>query len=325
MVIEQSQKTAVRRYPSVLEPAELTTLSFEVAGKLETLNVNVGQSVKAGDLLATVNPETLNLQKQEAEAAVRQAQANYDQAMLEVERQETLFKKGAIPRANLDAAKTQSKTAKAALDQAKGSLERVSLSADKSELRAPFDGIVNSVQVDVFTNVGVGTPVVTLYSASQFEASFSVSFEVVNQLVVGKPATITLADLPEVSLPATVTELGSRAESVSSFPVILTLDKTHPSLKAGMAIEVAVSFDLPAEQGYAVPISAIAPGSKATAGQATLFVFDPDSSTVSARTVHIGGISQNSLVVIDGLDAGEIIATAGTSFLREGQTVKRLD
>jgi multidrug efflux pump subunit AcrA (membrane-fusion protein) len=164
---------------------------------------------------------------------------------------------------------------------------------------------------------------------------------VVNQLTVGKQAKVRLADSPGVVLDAVVSELGSRADTVSSFPVVVTLTQSDATIKAGMAVEVSLEFPVAQGQGYTLPISvSIKEGqfenqdTKNNQGEngtrssgpthLRLYVYDPSTSTVNARTVLVNGISENSLLVVEGLKAGERVASAGVSFLRDGQKVKLL-
>ena len=174
---------------------------------------------------------------------------------------------------------------------------------------------------------------VSLYAPDAFEISFSVNFETASQLVVGTPATIRLADLPDVSLRAVVSELGARADAVSSFPVVLSLQETDPVLKAGMAVEASIELPLPAPQGFTIPLSAILkkgeiklpPGAPQGVGEVSVYVYDAATETVRVREVSIGGVRENAILVVDGLSIGERVASAGVSFLSDGMRVNLLD
>ena len=174
---------------------------------------------------------------------------------------------------------------------------------------------------------------VSLYAPDEFEISFSVNFDTVSQLVVGTPATVRLADLPSVTLKAVVSELGSRADAVSSFPVVLALQETDPVLKAGMAVEASIELPLPDQQGFTVPLSAILkkgqigidPAQPQEGGKARVYVYDATTETVVERDVAIGGVRENAVLVVSGLELGDRVASAGVSFLRDGMRVNLLD
>lgn len=328
-LIEDVERNTTRRFPAVLEPAELNVLAFEVGGKLGEVSLNVGQQLKAGDLVARLDPTSLELQVENAQAGVDQARSSANNAAETLARQEELFERGSTTKVAVDDARTASETAAASLVQAQKALESAQEDLEKSELLAPFDGVVNSVEAQSYATVAAGAAIATVYAPEDFEVSFSVNFDTVNQLVVGTTARVRLADRPDVELGAVVSEIGSRADAVSSFPIVLKLSEVADFLKAGMAVEAAIDFPLEQATGYAVPLSAAIKdgkgGSPGEEGSLGIFVYDPDTSTVKRRQVTVGGIRENSLVVVDGLSPGDRVASAGVTFLKEGQEVKLLD
>lgn len=331
-VVGEEESVMVRRYPGVLEPGEVNSLSFEVGGRLGALDLVVGQRVTAGDALAELDDTSFRVSIDNRQASVEEAEFNFEQAQENYERAEALLERGAITRVRRDEDQTTFQTAQARLTQARQDLKSAQEDLADTRLAAPFDGIVNAVEAESFATVGAGEVILSVYSEDNYEVSFSVNFDVVAQLVVGKRAVVRLADNPSVALDAVVSELGERAETVSSFPVVVQLQEAHPLIKPGMAVEVAFEFDVPGESGFLVPISAAIPEGEIpdTAGTPRptpllVYVFDPESSTVARREVIFAGLRENQFVVIDGLDPGERVAVAGVSFLRDGMEVKLVD
>lgn len=329
--IAEIEKITTRRFPAVLEPSELTTLSPEISGTLLPFDLDVGQRVRAGDVIVELDPTSLQLQVENAEAGVEQARVASAKSADTLTRQQALLQTGATTRVNVDNARAEADSAAAAVVQAEKSLATALENLEKATLKAPFDGIINSVEATSFTTVAAGTPIASMYSPESFIVSFSVNFDTVNRLVIGKAATIRLADQPEIALPAVVSQIGSRADAVSSFPIVLELRDGHPLLKAGMAVEAAINFDLPKENGYPAPLSVVigdglSPRDEAGAGASKVgvFVFDEATSTVKRRDVTVGGIRGNEIILIDGVEPGDLLASAGVSFLRDGQEVKLL-
>ena len=334
-LVEDRQDVTTRRYPGVLQPAEITTLSFEVGGQLTVVDLTIGQAVAAGEALAELDPRSLQLQVELAQAALEQARSTAANAASNLGRQEELFKKGVVTKATIEKAQTDAETSASQVVQAQKQLENAEDNLKKSQITAPFDGYINSVEVDSFANISPGSPVVTLYRGGGYEVSFSVSYDVVSNIAVGKTATIRLADDPAVALAAHVTEVATRADTVSSFPIVVALDETRDNLRAGMAVEVAIEFAVAGGDGLLVPISVLsltgrdeplgeAPGPGETR-DVFVFVYDPASSTVRKRPVRVGGIRENDVIVVDGLVPGERVASAGVSFLKDGQKVRLLE
>ncbi|MDF1668259.1 MAG: efflux RND transporter periplasmic adaptor subunit [Roseovarius sp.] len=332
-LIEKSEQSTIRRFPSVLEPTSLNALSFEVSGKLNEVALQVGQRVEEGDILASLDPVAFEIQVDSAEAGVSSARAASENADETLVRQEDLLDRGAATKVTVDNARADATASQAQLEQAIKALDTAKDNLTKSVLKAPFTGIINSVDVQNFATVSPGAAIASIYSPDAFEVSFSVNYNVASQLVLGTPAQVRLADRPDINLPAQVSELGSRADSVSSFPLVLTLKDTSPVLKAGMAVEASIELPLPAAEGYTIPLSAmLKEGGFQTKGSSNpndpapgaVYVYDEATQTVQLRIVVVAGVRENSLLIIDGLSPGERIASAGVSFLHEGQKVKLL-
>jgi RND family efflux transporter MFP subunit len=166
---------------------------------------------------------------------------------------------------------------------------------------------------------------VTLYSDDSLEMSFSAPPRVFQALQVGQQVQVAIADLPALSLTGVIKELGSKAEQVSAFPVVVRLKNDVPGLNAGMAAEVSIDLPLTDGTGYLVPLTVLVPeGAKDVQGVASVFVYDAASSTVRKREVSVSGIRGNRLAVTGGLQAGDLVASAGVSYLTDGQKVKLL-
>lgn len=330
-LVESAEEVTVRRYPGVLEPEEVNPLSFEVGGRLGRIELDVGESVASNQLLAALEPDQFETRIENRQAALDEVKATLSQAEDDLARSEQLFSTGTITKVRRDEDLTAVKQNRARLTQAEKDLASAEQDLADAQLFAPFDGIIDTIDVDSFATVSAGQTVLSLYQQSAYEVSFSVSFDVIGQLVVGTQASIRLADDPTVTLQGVVSELGERAGQVSSFPVVVTLTETVPIIKAGMAVEVALEFPLPAAKGHLIPMTAAIPDVDIpeNAGpnevvSLEVFVFDPDTSTVKRRAVKMAGIRENQFLVISGLASGEYVATKGVTFLREGMEVNLL-
>ena len=330
-LVESAEEVTVRRYPGVLEPEEVNPLSFEVGGRLGRIELDVGERVTSDQLLAALEPEQFETVIENRQAALEEVKATLAQAEDDLARSEQLLSTGTITKVRRDEDLTTVKQNQARLTQAEKDLASAEQDLADAKLFAPFDGIIDTIDVDSFATVSAGQTVLSLYQQSAYEVSFSVSFDVIGQLVVGTPATIRLADDPTVTLKGVVSELGERAGQVSSFPVVVTLSETVPIIKAGMAVEVALEFPLPEAKGHLIPMTAAIPDVDIpeNAGPTEVvplevYVFDPESSTVKRRAVKMAGIRENQFLVISGLEAGEYVATKGVTFLREGMEVNLL-
>jgi RND family efflux transporter MFP subunit len=324
--VAATTESRVRRFPSVLQPADVSSLSFEIGGQLKAVTLTVGQKVQLGDVLAEIDPRSLQTQVEQAGAGVQQAQAQFDNAEGDFRRKEELLKRGVATQAVFDQSKAALLSSKAQLDQAQRQLELANHNLDRSKLLAPFSGAIARVEVKSFAQVAAGQPIVTLYSDDRFEMSFLAPSPTFQSLAVGQVVDVKVADMPDLSLKGEIRELGSKAEQVSAFPVVIRLENSVRGLNAGMSVEVTIEEPLiGGRSGFLAPLSVLAPeGGKELQGAGTVFLYDSGSSTVKKHKVTIGGVRDNRLVVTEGLVAGDLVAAAGVSYLVDGQKVKLL-
>jgi RND family efflux transporter MFP subunit len=204
-------ESRVRRFPSVLQPADVSSLSFEIGGQLKAVTLTVGQKVQLGEVLAEIDPRSLQSQVDQASAGVQQAQAQLDNAEADFQRKDELLKRGVATQAVFDQSRATLLSSRAQLDQARRQLELANHNLDRSKLLAPFAGTIARVEVKSFAQVAAGQPVVTLYSDDRFEMSFLVPAPTFQSLAVGQTVDVKIADMPDVSLKGEIRELGSKA------------------------------------------------------------------------------------------------------------------
>jgi RND family efflux transporter MFP subunit len=319
-------ESRVRRFPSVLQPADVSSLSFEIGGQLKAVTLTVGQKVQLGEVLAEIDPRSLQSQADQASAGVQQAQAQLDNAEGDFQRKEELLKRGVATQAVFDQSRATLLSSRAQHDQARRQLELANHNLDRSKLLAPFGGTIARVEVKSFAQVAAGQPIATLYSDDKFEMSFLAPAATFQSLKVGQKVAVKIADKADVSLKGEIKELGSKAEQVSAFPVVIRLDNSTPGLNAGMSAEVTIEEPLiGGGSGFLVPLSVLVPeGGKVLQTTGSVFRYNEASSTVKKRAVTVGGVRDNRLVVTEGIAAGDILASAGVSYLSDGQKVKLL-
>src|ERR1700730_3825866 len=203
-------ESRVRRFPSVLQPADVSSLSFEIGGQLKAITLTVGQKVQLGDVLSEIDPRSLQTQVEQASAGVQQAQAQLDNAEADFQRKDELLKRGVATQAVFDQSRATLLSSQAQLDQARRQLELANHNLDRSKLLAPFSGTIARVEVKSFAQVAAGQPILTLYSDDRFETSFLAPAVTFQSLKIGQQVDITVADLPNLSLEGAIHELGSQ-------------------------------------------------------------------------------------------------------------------
>lgn len=180
-----------------LEPVQAADLGFEVAGRVARVDVSLGDRVRAGQTLVTLDRASIGAQSAQSEAAIAVAQANADMARDRVAMLEGLVRSGAAPERELTTARQQLSIAEAQVTQAQASRRTIATSAADHVLRAPFDGIVTRVPSGVGAVAGPGVTLVRVEDLSALRLHTTVSQSELEALRVGATAVIEGRTTPE--------------------------------------------------------------------------------------------------------------------------------
>lgn len=317
----------VRRLSGTIQPVEATNLSFEVGGKIAAMPANLGDVIKKGQIIAQIDQRTYRLTLQSSEANLQQAQAALSEAQNEFNRYEELVDKGLVSVSGFDNVKAAFESAVSAVNIAKAQLDIARKDLADTSLLAPYDGKITKRMAEPSMQVTPGQAIFEIEGSDGLEVNIMVPESLIAQLKKGSDLDVSFPALPGVKSFGNITELGSRAETANAFPVAVLVQEPPPSLRAGMTAEVDFVFTGMGRTGYTgdiyrVPIDAIFAGQ----GQNSyVFIFNPETKTVARRQVQTENILNNEILVSSGLTPGEIIATAGVNYLRDGQIVKLLD
>ena len=298
--------------PAVIEASASAELAFETPGVLASIGVREGDRVARGTEIA-------RLDQRDRRAELATARANFDAAQSDFRRVDKLMAGGAVSRADHQRLRTQRDVARASLDVARKRL-------DDTVLRSPFAGIVATVHVDAFQNVGGQQAVATLQTTGAAEAVVQAPATLVANSARIEPleTVVTLDAAPGVSMPATLHSTAARADPAAQ-TFELRFAFTPPEglvILPGMTGNLRATLAVAAGDGGArigVPVAAIL----AEADARYVWVVDPGSMTVSKREVALGDGVGETLPVERGLAAGETIVAAGVSYLHEGMQIRR--
>jgi RND family efflux transporter MFP subunit len=313
----------LRRFSGVVEAASTSGLSFEVPGNVQEVAVEVGERVAQGQLLARLDTSDFQLNLEAAQANSRRAEVELQDARRELERLQRVADRdrGFVSEQMLDQARAAYDAARQSLSYTNTRLNLARRDLDRTQLQAPFDGVVTERNVDPFQEIDRGQRLFVLQAEGAMEAVISVPESEIKRVYLGLRGEIRLPALQGRQFSGLVTEISESAGSANAFPVKLTIQAEGERIRPGLTAEV--SLLLGGDDGaaaYLVPLSALVPRGEATDSQ--VFVFDRATSKVVKTPITHGGISGDNLVVEQGLQAGDILAVAGVSFLRDGQPVR---
>jgi len=323
VTVSEPASGKMRRFSGVVEAATTTSLSFEVPGNVQEVKVDVGDSVSKGQVLARLDEGTYRLNLDAAQATVGRAEAELADARREWDRLRRVVEQnpGLISEQALDQARTNYETARKNLGYNSSRLNLSKRDLDRTSLRAPFDAVIASRQVDAFQEVDRGQKLFELHVEDAMEAAISIPESEIKRVYLGLPGEVRFPAIPGQIHNAVVTEVSRSAGTANAFPVRLTIQAENARIRPGLTAEVTLILGGEQEEiSYLIPVGALVPRGDGT--ESHVYVFDNATSRVKKTAIEHGGIRDNYIVVNSGLSAGDIVATAGVSFLRDGQQVR---
>lgn len=320
LTVGATPTTATNIYAGEVRARYESTLAFRVGGKLISRQVNVGEAVKQGQVLARLDTRDLRLGDQAAVAQVSAAQAQFNVSKNDLERVRGLRQKGFASQGELDRFDAQFKAAKSQLQSALVQAEQVGNQTGYGVLAADADGVVTAVLAESGTVVAAGQPVVQLARDGAIEIAAAIPEDRVNTVREGMAVTVSLWAGEGISYPGRVRELSSAADPLTR---TYALRVSVPDAPAEMKLRMTASVAIPLE-GLPNLIHIPSPSMVTVNGKAGVWLYEPKTSAVQFREVRFSGVEGNELLVQSGLQPGDVVVTAGAAYLSEGQKVKLL-
>lgn len=321
LVVASAAAAGTQDYAAEIRARTETRLGFRVGGKMVSRSAEIGQRVKAGDVLARLDPEDLRLSQEAARAAVQAAQVNHDISLADFRRFKELRDQGFISGAELERREAALKSAAAQLDQARAQAAVQGNQAAYTTLVAPAAGVVVGVDAEPGTVLAAGTPVLRLALDGPRDVVFAVPEDAVAPVrtMLGRAGALSvkLWGAPD-KLSATVREVAAAADPATR-TFLVKADVSSPLQQLGQT--ATVSIELPRVEGVTLlPLPAV----KEHKGRSAVWVVDPPAQVVRTREVEVAGAQGNDVIIRSGLKPGDVVVTAGVHVLTEGQKVRVL-
>lgn len=287
----------------ILTASENIKLSFKIGGLIDGIEADEGQSVRRGQIIASLDLTEINAQ-------VEQAREGLNKAERDLKRVERLYKEGAATREQFQNATT-------AVSVAASTLRIAEFNLAHAVIRAPADGKILKRLAEQMEMIAPGYPVFVFAPENKsWIVRCGVADKQIIRLSIGDSAIVTFSAWPDKVFPATVREVAENIDpATGTFEVELSLARTQEKLISGFVARVEI-IPSARDSAIVVPIEALveAEGDRG-------FVFVPEDGKAKKLAVETGAITGRGVVIKSGLtDSGDVI-TSGTAYLRDGAEI----
>ncbi len=296
------------------------SLAFRLSGKLIKRSANVGDTVKAGQTIALLDPQTEKNTRDAAQADYIAAQAVLEQAQAAEKRLGYLLQERAVSRAEYEGALRQLKTAQAKVNAAKAKLSSAEEQLGYTNLKSYANGVITAKGAEPGEVVQAGQMILILARQNGRDAVFDMPAHVIRgNLCTPQNVEVWLADDPDIKTSGQIREVSPQADPATrTYQVKVSLHGVPSGMFLGST--VVGRLILCENTQIEIPASALA----MSQGKPAVWIVDPNDKTVHIRPVTVTQYAQNTVVVATGLQTGERVVTAGVQALHEGQEVKLL-
>lgn len=291
----------------------------------EPRNIQQGDAVALGDVLASVDPEQYQDSVDSAQASLASAQADLANAKANWERTQNLYAEQSATATDYDNAKQQYESAVASVNSASAQLDSAQDDLSYTQLAAPMDGVVLAVDIEVGSLVSPQTTGFVLADTSSVKAVFGVPDTALGDVRAGDSLGVTTASIPDTTFDGIVTSVAPSADSSTRlFEIEVTLPNPDGRLLVGMVASLRLGQGQGGSAVPTVPVDCLVRSAGDPKGYAVFVLVsgDGDDDTVRLTDVGIGQVLGNRIAITQGLAPGDRVVTVGKNTIVDGQQVR---
>jgi membrane fusion protein, multidrug efflux system len=315
--IAEAKRTEAVGFTGTVEAAYSADLGFRVLGRITARNVNVGDLVHKGEVMATLDNSSLRLAVDKAKADVASAKAKLDLAKVTEERQRKLLATNATTKESVEESVQSREAAEASVQQLEASLTKALEQLSYAELTSETDGVVSAVSGEVGQVVSAGQTIVTIAGLGARDAVVDILDSYDALTAIGTPFVVTLQANPTIKVKGKVREAAPQADAATrSLRTKIALDAPPETFRLGST--VTATPEQPVRDEVWLPQSAIG----GEGASHFVWIVDQVTKKVSTRPVTIETAVGGGAHILSGVKPGERVVTAGVNSLSNDQTVR---
>ncbi|MCW3161767.1 efflux RND transporter periplasmic adaptor subunit [Chryseobacterium oryctis] len=283
-------------------PKAETNLASEIAGKVISVNVKEGSRVGAGQVVAVIKKDAI-------EVDVTQAQNNLQNAIIDNQRYENAFKTGGVTKQQLDQSRLQLKNAQAAV-------RAQNVKVNNANVTAGISGTINKRMVEPGAVVSPGTPLFEIVNINTLKLSVLVDESQVGRLALGQSVDIKVNSIGDETITGKITFIAPKSDASLNFPVEIEV-ANNGKLKAGMYGTAIFKTSNGGETQSILTVPATAFVNGVSSGQ----LFINDNGVAKMIKVSVGKVYGDRVHILSGLKEGDEVITSGQINLDNGYKI----
>lgn len=368
--VKEVKQGTLTTYTSIVGEAEAfreVELIPRLQEEVEKINVQIGDTVKKGDILLELNSDDSEIELKQAEASLAAAEANLQEALngtreeeiiqlkadlksaksdLEIaetnyERYKELYEKEFISKQTFEeylnkyivaqssyesdkqslkiaesgSTAEELKSLQAQVDQAEASLSSAKLELSRTRVKAPIAGVISALGIEIGEKTTTASSILTISQLDKIKIKAYVSQKIVNKLKVDDSVVLYFSAIDDI-FTAKIQSISPVAdETKKSFPVEIIVDNPAHLIKAGMYAEINLKTNQ-------VNGELVIPQSAVIEEDGEKYVYIINNNKAVKLKIETGVSSQEEIVVLSGLDEGDMIVYTGAEYLKDGSSVK---
>ncbi len=349
ITVGQNNISGQHIFTGLATPQQEAKLSFRVSGTINTIKVKIGERVRKGQILATIdatdyrvsldqslaNVQNSSAQIESSKAQLANAKANFVAAESNYKRYEKLYEVNSISLSDFEQAKSNYLSAQASYNAAKTQVEASRATNKSSEsaarsasnqlaytrMKAPFSGIISAINIEPNEIVTQGSPVIEINSETNPDIVIGVPENIISEITPSDEVIVRFNSIHDMEFNGSVYEIGYNSTG-STYPVTIRLSENDTRIRPGMPASAEFSF----MDHHSEPDALLVPPSAVGEDESGNFVFRIESkegkSICKKQKITVGKLNDTGFEVTSGLTVGDNVASAGLNILRDGMQVR---
>ncbi len=297
-------------------PNRQVVLSSEVGGVIESFQVDVGDRVTMGQVLAKIDPTDYQLSLAEAKANLIVSQSQLKIAERSFQRSKNLLPEKVITHESFENDEAERDSARASLDRARVLVDIAKEKLQKTVIKAPFKGLIAERMIEKGQTISMGQSMLTLVDLNPMRVKVFLTESDYMHLDPEDPVSVEIEASPGLFFQGKIDRIGIKADDrTNSFDVEILVDNPDLKLKAGMTARVKLTMDI-IRNTILIPQSAIL----YRQDKNEVFIADLEQMA-QARTIQLGRTEKSMVQILSGLNPGDHLIITGGQYLKSGDAL----